>query len=82
MTQNEESMWERIFSYANMQRALQQVKANREDEIARRRTAQLEAQTAATLSRRKAPPDPDSQAAFREYTQRLKQQRDEAKVEA
>jgi len=30
MTQNEEmNMWERIFSYANMQRALQQVKANR-----------------------------------------------------
>lgn len=29
MTQNEEGMWERIFSYANMQRALQQVKANR-----------------------------------------------------
>ena len=29
MTQNEESMWERIFSYANMHRALHQVKANR-----------------------------------------------------
>lgn len=29
MTQNEESMWERIFSYANMQRAMQQVKRNR-----------------------------------------------------
>ena len=28
MTQNEEGMWERIFSYANMQSALQQVKAN------------------------------------------------------
>ena len=29
MTQHEASMWERIFSYENMQRALQQVKANR-----------------------------------------------------